>query len=494
MAARPGWGSALAVVAAVLALAVPVAAHSDLQATSPADGERLDVAPALVTLEFDNPLEPGASRVQVTDGQGARVDRGAVGEGGNGGRVLTMGLQEGLPDGGYTVRWSTISADGHPNSGRFAFAVGANATVPDPGGATSAGPAPLSVAGRALSYLGLALGLGAAAWLLVVRPAPEGLDRWALRALAVGGFLAAAGAALVFRATLDSTGLPAATLAAAGTGRFLAVRAAAGLGAALLAAIGLAVASRRRWAAGWAAAFLLAAALSSAAIGHAASHGLPGLAVDAMHLVASATWVGGLLLFFAALRLAGRQGWPAADVRRMGLRFGTLALACVVLLVATGTATTLVVLGATAVTDPLHLLDSLYGRLLLAKVGLAALMVAVAAANRFLYLAEPADGAAGLRGRAARLGPGGTAGGLRRTVAMEAVLGLLVLAVAGGLTAVSPSDHEATHADPAAGHEGHDGSVADAAGSGTSTGSPSPAPAPGQPVAARAPPQRAGVP
>jgi hypothetical protein len=46
-----------------------------------------------------------------------------------------------LPDGAYDVRWRVVSADGHPVSGAFAFAVG-DAVLPEAGAGATATPEP----------------------------------------------------------------------------------------------------------------------------------------------------------------------------------------------------------------------------------------------------------------------------------------------------------------------------------------------------------------
>lgn len=350
-----------------------------------------------------------------------------------------------------------------------------------------AAPAAADALGRAMGYLGLALALGAAAWRWLVWPAPGATPQTAARALALGALLAALGSALLLDAMARSASVGVGTLVSSEPGGRLFLRVVVGTAATALAGLALLPGNRSRLGGPVATVLLVASAILSASAGHAAGEGLSGLLVDTMHLLASTTWVGGLALFFVALRRADREGWPADEVRRMGLRFGTVALACVLLLVLSGLATTFVVLGRSALVDPLHLTGSPYGRLLLTKVALAALMVGLAAANRFVFL-DPAR-AEGLRGKLARLGPDGTLAALRRTLCVEAAFGVAALAVAGLLTATSPAGHDAgshDHAgaaaagDPAASlispaghgsamtvpaflaplHEGHDGGSA----------------------------------
>jgi hypothetical protein len=81
-----------------------------------------------------------------------------------------------------------------------------------------------------------------------------------------------------------------------------------------------------------------------------------------------------------------------------------------------------------------------YRSLLSSKVLLALGMVALAAANRFVFLdPSPRPGPlAAWRARAAALGPDGSQRGLRRTIALEAAFGAGVLLLAAALTATSP--------------------------------------------------------
>lgn len=450
---------ALLALAAMVLLAANGAAHSELDSSRPAAGERLAEAPRWVELRFTAGIDPSSSSLRVLDGNGTRVDRDDLRTSDASWRpVLNASLQDGLGAGAYRIQWSVLSDDGHPISGTVVFAVGANATLPDPDGGSSADVDRTSVLGRFLSYSGLSLAFGAIAWRWALGLEVPGLRRPLVVAFAAGALLHGVGSFLVAVATKDAAGLTMAELSRSDVGRLLLLR----VSLAAAAFVG-AVAPARRWRggglpAGLAAVLMVAAGLCTAAVGHAASHGVPGLVADALHLVSAATWVGGLALLVPAFALATRSEFQlrTAEVRRIGLRFGTLALGCVIVLVVSGIATTVVILGKLAFTDPLHLVDTLYGRLLFAKVGLAAVMVALAAANRLLFL--PAQAGVGWRARLAELGPDGTARGLRRTVAVELAVGFVVLAVAAVLTAVSPADHAAGLED----HAGHAAMVAQA--------------------------------
>ena len=289
------------------------------------------------------------------------------------------------------------------------------------------------VTGRALAYAGLALAYGAAAWLWVMPAGLDGMAGTARRTLVLAAALHAAGLLFIAKTVADSDQMPWASTA---DGRLVAARLAVTLGA--LAMAGLAAVPRPpiALAAPVAVTFLVLAGLAPAASGNPAAAGLPGFLVDAMHLLAAATWVGGLVMFVVALGQASRGGLAVERVRAIGRRFGTLALVCVLLLVLAGFSASLLVLGRQLLREPALLVASPYGRLLLAKVGLTLLMLGLAVANRVVFL-DP-DGLRGWRARLAAAGPDGTTAGLRRIVTMEAVLGGSIVVLAAILATVQP--------------------------------------------------------
>ena len=110
-------------------------------------------------------------------------------------------------------------------------------------------------------------------------------------------------------------------------------------------------------------------AVAIAGAGHGAASGRPlDLGVDALHALTAGIWVGGLV----ALAVLGRDVHPLA-LRR----FSTLAMGSVLALVATGTLNSLA-----QIKDPLDLLLTRYGLILLLKLGLVALALAGAAVSR----------------------------------------------------------------------------------------------------------------
>ncbi len=145
---------------------------------------------------------------------------------------------------------------------------------------------------------------------------------------------------------------------------------------------------------------------------------------DAVHLLAAGAWLGALpglalLLALAWRAQIGRTSVIAAAATR---RFSVLGICCVGLLVASGIANAWHLVGI-----PIALVDTHFGRLLLAKSALFAAMVALAAHNRLRIAPRvEAHDPAALRA-------------LARNARTEIALGMAVVAVVGWLGISSPA-------------------------------------------------------
>jgi putative copper resistance protein D len=171
---------------------------------------------------------------------------------------------------------------------------------------------------------------------------------------------------------------------------------------------------------------VLAVLVSQVWAGHATAAPASHIVNDALHLLAAAVWIGSLPPLFAVLARAGRGntwlGLAAAAARR----FSGLGMLSVGVLAVTGWINGQMMVGSVAA-----LTATSYGRLIAAKLVLFALMLGVAAVNRF-RLTPRLQGAA----RAA-----GAARGLWRNVIAEMVLGAGILAIVGVLGGSQPSAH-----------------------------------------------------
>jgi hypothetical protein len=118
----------LGLVAGVMAAslspaAIPQAlAHAHLQTANPAAGSTVNAAPADLTCNFTEALEPKFSQLEVRDASGKRVDTGDMHLAPGNAKQMMIGLPK-LRAGVYTVIWHATSVDTHKTEGRFTFTV-----------------------------------------------------------------------------------------------------------------------------------------------------------------------------------------------------------------------------------------------------------------------------------------------------------------------------------------------------------------------------------
>jgi copper transport protein len=108
--------------------------------------------------------------------------------------------------------------------------------------------------------------------------------------------------------------------------------------------------------------------------GHASVTGIGAVIADAAHVLAAATWTGGLAFVVAALVMAGAQRWPLAAVAVP--RFSATAMVSVAVLLAAGA-----INGYLQVRAWRGLWETEYGVLLLVKIGLVLPLLALGAYN-----------------------------------------------------------------------------------------------------------------
>lgn len=120
---------AVSTAAALALLAVPaaVAAHADLESSTPEAGASLETAPTDVVLEFSGELTADSGFV-VTDADGATVGAGEL-DLDIADRNVISGTVEITDPGVYTVAWTAVSVDGHTEEGSFEFGVQADASA-----------------------------------------------------------------------------------------------------------------------------------------------------------------------------------------------------------------------------------------------------------------------------------------------------------------------------------------------------------------------------
>ncbi|MDX3227055.1 copper resistance CopC/CopD family protein [Streptomyces sp. ME19-01-6] len=388
-------GALLAALLCALSFgASPAAAHAALTATDPADGAVVKTAPAQVRLTFSEGVLLSRDSVRVLDPKSNRVDTGSPAHVGGKSSTAAVSLHSGLPDGTYTVAWKVVSEDSHPVAGAFTFSIGApsktTAKVPSDAGADGTVETLYDI-GRYAAYGGFAALVGGCVFAGVCRSSRP------VQKLAVGGWVTLFSATLLLLllrgpyANGDGIGR---VFDLGGLGDVLSTKPGAALLSRLLllgaAALFLAVlfGSYARRAAdedqgrrqdlafglafggtvlsvGIAATWAMA---EHASVGIQATVAMP---VDVVHLLAVGVWLGGLGALVATLRAGEPIG--RAAVRR----FSRLAFVSVVVLVLTGVYQSWRQVGSWDA-----LTDTEYGRWLLIKVGLVAVLLAIASFSR----------------------------------------------------------------------------------------------------------------
>ncbi|MFI7211897.1 copper resistance CopC/CopD family protein [Micromonospora maritima] len=426
VAARSGAvaGLLLLLVALLLAPATPASAHAVLVSSSPAASAVVPEAPAQVVITFSEGVRKVPGKVRVIAPDGSRADRG---EPTFQGAEVTIPVDPSGARGTYLVSYRVISADSHPVSGAFTYSVGAPSEPPtDTGSDNRANPVTENAVkvAKYVGYVGLLLLVGPALVLAALWPrrlSRRGPARLAWTGL---GVLAAATLAELWLQVPYTNGGGLFDVTGAGLGGVLG----SAYGSTHLVRLGLLAA----------AAFLLRplfagpvgrtdgiilAVLGGAALftwplaGHAAASPAPAVSVvvDAVHLGGMAVWLGGLVMLAVfLLRRADERELDA--ILPIWSRWAALAVAALLL---AGT-----VQGLIEVASPKALVDTTYGRLLLAKIVLFALVVGVAAYSRAL-----------VRRRVAA----GRPGSMRRAVVAELAITAVVLGLSATLVQTTPA-------------------------------------------------------
>jgi len=409
---RPAIAGALLTAVLLLGSSPPAFAHASLEASTPAANSVLEASPPAIVLDFDAAIEVAVASVELFDGAGNAIAVGSP-QPGNDETIVTSALPA-LADGLYAVTWRVASADGHPIEGSFSFQIG-TATVDGSGddllarvrsGADHSsdrvqwayGMARFLSVGGAIALIGVGLWLQGSIsrrwWAIASSVFLFGtFAAFALfGAHATGGTLTDALDPSVWR-----------EVGSIDTGRALLLR---GAFAATLLVLSTRWSHRQhRWWRGAAAVSSVLALATFSLAGHPSSLSPRVLwfAVDFVHLAATVVWIGGLL----ALLLA-----PDGQIAR---RVSTASAVSVPVIVATGIAQAWKLAGGFD-----DVASTNWGRVLLVKVTLVVILLAVAAVSRWLLLNDGSES-------------------IRRTVVVEAMIGVAVIGLAAGMVGLSPT-------------------------------------------------------
>ncbi len=436
----------------LLLAAAPVAAHGYIVRSIPENRSVLERAPARLQYWFSEGLEPDFSSITVRDQAGNTLATGGVSDDNT--ALLSARLPTSLPDGAYVAELRVaFASDGHVITETRIFFIGTEVSGVEGAGATTQAN-PIEVVWRGLTLTSTLLLFGVfGLYALVLLPAwgnpgyPAGLlpprvMRHLSLVIAVSLVLAFAGSilALVQQAmVLFNAGIAQVieqnlwSIVRTGT-RFgdlwnarvvLLALAAVLYGVTLYFRDEQPALVRPTWTAN---AWAMALALGTFSAGsHAAGSPLlpwVGIAVDWLHTLAVGLWVGGLgtLALVLPVVLQPYQG----DSRRVALlaalnRFSRLALACLVIVVATGIYSSL-----NWINQPSDLTQTTFGNALLLKLFFVAGLLLVALAHHIALRPERYQRWQKLVSRAQAFVP---------TLRLEALLAVLVIVSVGLLSA-----------------------------------------------------------
>jgi copper transport protein len=405
---------AVAVMACVLFPTAAASAHAQLESTQPSQSAVLITPPRQVVLHFGEPVEIDFGSIRVFGPTGKRVDNGGTHHPPGDSHSVAISLPAHLGPGTYVVAWHVISADTHPVHGAFVFSIG-----------SARGSAKAGVLARALQNASGSVLVGVVFWLvrtaiftaliLVVGVAtmitllwPAGWRRrrarrvvwtaWAVELVATVASVAVQG---VYAATLPLTDIFRPSLfnevlhTRLGEVAVVRVVLLIAFGLVLRAVMGPRGAPARRALVAVGGVLAVALLITPGLAGHASTSGSvwAGEGLDVAHLGAVSVWLGGLSVL-AVLLFPGRRGGARGEEEiapdgiggdvdddnelwAVASRFLAFAFGGVVVVVASG-----VVQSIRQVGSFYALFNTGYGRTLIVKVALVAVLVSVGGLSR----------------------------------------------------------------------------------------------------------------
>ena len=409
--------------------------HASLRSSEPAKGTTLATSPARIHLVFTEEVEPSLGRIRLVGPGGRVVTLETKGDPRNA-SALVAPVATPLVAGTWRVEWRIVSGDGHPIDGDFIFVVagdgagtGSTAATPPPATPTAIDSTPATAPSAEdtasamddvplLPALHRGLGVGVLAALtgllsfLDTRRDRQSQPRakWLATRLSIA-------TALLLTIHLVAWALSVSPDRSLGGEQMNAI-----LGSrvgqveltrtvlAVLSCWALVLARRTRLAI----AFALAALLVGGATGHSAAiHSAWTVPARALHLLAVATWLGGLLWLLTFERT------NLDVVVREAQRVSSLALGGVIVVSITGLVQTKFFIGEWG-----ELVRSTYGAVALAKVAGLGVLVLFGAHHRFRVMP--------------RLAEAGVADRFSRSLRTEVLVLSLVILVGGLLAYIPP--------------------------------------------------------
>ncbi|TKC18845.1 copper resistance CopC/CopD family protein [Robertmurraya kyonggiensis] len=357
----------------VLFVMIPqgVFAHATLEKANPAPDSQLDAAPKEIVLQFNERLEKELYSIKVFDENGDSISKKET-KISKDQKSISQSLSE-LPDGLYTISYKVISADGHPVDGSYVVSIG-EGNILDTSALdlhteenNSGFFNTMNSIIRILYYTALLLTTG---WLLWGTfhslGSRETYRKWFVSlqiSLIISTILMGA---MQFTELLDSWSIKGILSILTGTSLGISLTVSV-----LLTILGFVLLFRFNWLDRfWVLLLLVAKSIS----GHAMAFEPPIVTIllDIVHLLAAAIWAGGLFYILVFWRK------KREEIRAFLPTFSNFALASLLILIITGTASTLIFLPKMT-----YLLYTTWGKMLLVKMAFVLLVVVIGGVLRY---------------------------------------------------------------------------------------------------------------
>nr|WP_238533085.1 copper resistance protein CopC [Bacillus methanolicus] len=99
-------------------------AHAYIVKSVPMENQTISEPPSVVSIQFNEFIQPGLYSLAVMDASGNRVDLNNAHINKQNHAILEAEIRENLPNGMYSMQWKIISSDGHPVQGVIPFRIG----------------------------------------------------------------------------------------------------------------------------------------------------------------------------------------------------------------------------------------------------------------------------------------------------------------------------------------------------------------------------------
>ena len=429
------WFVIILIVSLLLGIA-PTFAHANLLRANPSPNTSVETAPHEIRLWFTEALEANFSRIQLRDVEGDTLDIPSAELDAEDPTQLFIPV-DGLPNGVYTVAWRVVSqTDGHTTQGNFAIGIGETLDTTITESVDESIP-PDSAIVRWLNFLSLAIGVGSVGfWVFVWHPAFHKESPTLERRLRIGmsvGWLSIGLTTILLLflqvSIIENTGFFEAfrspnlvsIISDSRAGQLWILR------VMLWAMLGVWLYVAERNPRFYVIALLtgMGIILTTSLFSHASSavDSTVSIVADSVHLLGMALWVGGLVQLLNIIPVI-RKGFDSSAISlgQLVAYFSNLARVSVIILIVTGLYATWLQVGSVHA-----LFETAYGQALLIKLVLVLPLLGIAGIN--LVLTH----------RGLRAGNSIWETRLRKLVGLEIVLTVVIMALVGIMTAISPA-------------------------------------------------------